>query len=227
MNLVTFLSGFLFLGWLLIPFTFLVFIISLIFFCVFLYFAIRRKNFRIFKTFLLFDGIILGFLILMCGLVVYASMPPSSEKFISNYFDNKESFNNLVKRIQIDQKKGLERIDDTWTRPSNLASIGISNSDLKWYRNEFEKLGIPRGFYAFPDHILFIAYTFGLSVSGSDSGYVYSESPPKNYFKENCGYSLEPFKDLKDYKGCNGYTRSYTIYQKIDENWYIYDSLED
>ena len=152
---------------------------------------------------------------------------PSNEELIKNYQENKTEFNTLVKRIQVDQKKGLERIDDDWTRPADIKSIGLTEQDLGSYREEFKKLNTPRGFYSFPGRIDFVAHTSGISISGSSKGYLYSLKEPQNYFKENCGYSLKPFKDLKEYKGCNGYASSYTIYQQIDKNWYIYDELED
>jgi len=155
------------------------------------------------------------------------NMPPSVEKLSQNYFNHKREFNELAKRVLEDQQKGLERIDNTWTRPNDLTKIGLTYEDISNYRKAFEKLSIPRGFYAFPEKVIFIAHTSGLSISGTSMGYTYSIKTPTNYFKENCGYSTEPLKHLDDYKGCSGYAKSYTIHQKIDDNWYIYEEFED
>lgn len=183
----------------------------------------RKKRFYSLKIYLTVVGIMVG----IVAILILATLPPSEKKLIDNYNENKTAFHALAQRIQEDQKKGLERIDDTWTRPENVNTIGLNGQDIANYRRDLKKLDIERGFYAYPDTIEFMAHASGLAVSGSSIGYVYTTVTPQNYFKEDCGYSLEPFKNIRDYKGCNGYTQSYKIYQQIDKNWYLYEELED
>lgn len=186
-----------------------------------------KKRFNSLKYVLLSVLITYGILFSILFLSLYINRQPSPQDLKKHYFQNKTELNILAEKIQTDQKKGLERVDETWTRPSDVNTIGLTQKDINDYRNELNKLKIPRGFYAFPDRIDFILHTSGLSISGTSTGYVYAEVEPQNYFKENCGYSLQPFNDLSDYKGCDGYTKSYKIYQKIDDNWYIFQDLED
>ncbi len=187
----------------------------------------KKKRFHLLRYYFIQLFIVASIFVVLYKITFFINKPPTTEELINNYQKNKTEFNNLAEQIQIDQKKGLERVDDTWTRPTDVQSIGLTDQDIVIYRDEFKKLSIPRGFYSFPDRIIFLAHTSGISVSGSSEGYLYSIEEPQNYFKENCGYSLKPFKDLREYKGCNGYTRSYTIYQQIDKNWYVYEEVED
>ncbi len=215
-------TSLIFIGILLIPQIGILFLIGLV---ISIILDIKKRRFKFSKIALITITSTIGLIIGIFWLLDYLARPPSTKDLTENYFRHKTEFNQLAHRIQIDQKKGLERVDNDWTRPENVTTIGLSGDDIKNYRSEFGKLGIPRGFYAYQDSVDFIAYAFGLSVSGSDMGYLYSEKLPQNYFKKNCGYSLKPFKRLEDYKGCQG-SGAYTIYQKIDNNWYIYDELE-
>jgi len=201
--------------------------LSIIFTIVFAILDIRKKKFRYLKKFLIIDGIVFVIYLLITGLVFYVFRPPAAEKLVQNFNENKENFRVLNEKILIDQKKGLERVDDTWTRPGNLESIGLNNKDVKDYRDDFKRLGVPRGFYSYPDKVMYVVYTSGLSISGSSRGYLYSIEEPKNYFKKNCGYSERPLKNIDDFGGCEGYAASYTIYQQIDKDWYIYEDFED
>ncbi len=215
------------IGILALALIFLLFPISICLIVVFGYFDFHQKRFYLLKRFLITIGIIYCILIAIIIAGAVLSLPPTGHTLTENYFQHKKEFNLLVNKIQIDQKKGLERVGDDWTRPSDITKIGLTQENISDYRREFKILSIPRGFYAYPDRINFVAYATGLSISGSSMGYLYSTKTPKNYFEENCGYSLEPFKDLKQYRGCNGHYQSYTIYQPIDRNWYIYDDLTD
>jgi hypothetical protein len=150
---------------------------------------------------------------------------PTGKQLSVNYINNKIAFNELVQKIEADQKKGLERIDVTWTRPEDVTTIGMTSAEVEVYRETFKKLVIPRGFYAFNDRVELMAGASGLSISGRSIGYVYTNKEPVNYFKHSCGYSEKPLADIDSFKNCS--ISSYTIYQKIDDNWYLYDEYED
>jgi len=221
-NIISFILFFL-LSLSLIPLA----ICAIVLFIISAYKDYRKKRFYLLRYYFIGLLIVIVVFVALFAITLLINKAPTEEELIRNYNTNKTEFNNLVKRIQIDQKIGLERVDDDWTRPENVTSIGLTEQDIVNYRNDFRNLNIPRGFYAFSDRIDFIAHTSGLSISGSSEGYLYSTIEPKNYFKKNCGYSLKPFNDLREYKGCKGYTHSYTIYQPIDKNWFIYKDYED
>ena len=84
---------------------------------------------------------------------------------------NEAEFERLLTMIRADKK--LERVDDTWTRPEDPSTIGLTPARMRSYRKLFSTLGIPRGFYAFhdPERFTFLASTRGLSVTGSAKGY--------------------------------------------------------
>ncbi len=212
----------------LILFFFLVYLpVSFLLLVIFTWFGFKKKKFHILRKLLIIDGAIFLLTICLIATILYLSRPPATQKLSNNYFQNKDRFNILVGRILTDQKKGLVRVDDNWTEPDNLRQIGLNSSDIDSYREELIRLSIPRGFYAYPNEVRFIAYAYGLSVSGRSKGYLYSISKPKNFFKRNCGYPSEPLKSLDHFKGCEGGSGSYTIYQQIDKNWYIYEDYED
>lgn len=200
---------------------------SVIFLVIFTLVDLHKKKFHFLKRFLLVDGVILLCYLILLGLNIYISRPPSAEKLTENYFEHKEELVSLNVRILSHQKKGLERVDNSWTRPDNLKRIGLDQEDIEDYRSNFKKLNVPRGFYAYPDQIVYVVYAYGLSVSGTSRGYLYSKKQPKNFFKKNCGHSERPLKKIDDFSGCEGYATSYTIYQQIDENWYIFEDYED
>ena len=122
--------------------------------------------------------------LLVCAALVWASgyllwqafQPPSDGAMIANLARNRAAFERLLAMIHED--RGLERVDIDWTRPDNLASIGISAERIAAYRRLMREIGITRGFYAFEprNEISFIAYAAGLSIRGSSKSYVWSPS---------------------------------------------------
>lgn len=151
---------------------------------------------------------------------------PSEEWLISNFNDHEDEFMRLIDDLAHDRQKGLKRIGDTWTDPSDPESIGISEQKIADYRETFEKLGVRSTVYLFDDHYIFAASPSGLSVSGSSKGYYYSEAEPQNYFKEGCGKSTKPVESIDTFENCVG-GHSYVIYQHIKGNWYLYYEYED
>lgn len=127
---------------------------------------------------------------LLLGLLVLASAgafalfvlgPPSDQELIDNLHAQRATFEQLVRMIQEDPQ--LERYDNdwlhSWTRPGDLASIGVSAARLAEYERLLARAHIARGFYSFDGGatITFVAYASGLSVSGMSKGYVYTRQP--------------------------------------------------
>jgi hypothetical protein len=170
-----------------------------------------KKFFKFFaKAMAVFVLAIVG---LFFGLRYWMSHP-SDESLIKNFEKNQSAFNELVGMIRED--KELERVDDNWTRPDSPASIGISSERIAKYRQIFNELKIPRGFYSFmnPTRIEFIASASGLSVSGSSKGYAFLENKPDLVVE-----------DLDNYHSPDG--RSFTAYRQLSGNWYLVYDFED
>jgi hypothetical protein len=126
---------------------------------------------------------------------------------IRNLEEHRAVFEHLIAMIRED--KGLERVDDDWTRPDDPASIGVSPERIAEYRRLFAEAGIPRGFYSFNDAttIIFMAYASGLSVSGSSKSYVFTAKTPEELTDE----PLDKF-----HHGGKGAVR-----RRIGEHWYL------
>ncbi|HYX72053.1 MAG TPA: hypothetical protein VE732_04725 [Nitrososphaera sp.] len=135
----------------------------------------------------------------------------SDEELIANFQAHRSEFNQLLEMIS--QDKGLQRVDDNWTRPENPQTIGISQERIDAYRKLFGSAGVPRGFYAFHDEGVFefIASAQGLAVSGSSKGYIYSTNPLTRVVANLDNYHL---LENKPY--------GYPIYRHIEGNWYLF-----
>jgi len=142
------------------------------------------------------------------------SSHPSDQTLLDNFTKHEQDFGKLVAMIWTD--KQLQRVDATGTNPGDLQSIGVSPERISEYRTLFSRLSIPRGFYAFhnPERFTFLASAQGLSVSGSAKGYAYLEDKPDLVVT-----NLEAY--------CPADGRSFTAYQHIKGNWYLYFDYED
>ena len=142
------------------------------------------------------------------------SSHPSDQSLLDSFQKHEQDFDKLVGMVRKDN--GLQRVDDIWTNPGDLTSIGVSDERIQKYRDLFAKLAIPRGFYAShdPERFTFLASTRGLSVSGSAKGYAYLEEKPDLVVRS-----------LDTYWPDDG--RSFTAYQHIKGNWYLYFDFED
>ena len=156
-------------------------------------------------------SLILLSLLCLCGC---ESSHPKDQTLLDNFKKHERDFEKLITMLRRDKK--LQRVDDTWTRPSDPQSIGVSKERIREYRALFSKLSIPRGFYAFhdPERFTFIASTHGLSVSGSAKGYAYLAEKPDLVVS-----------NLESYWSERG--QSFTAYQHIKGNWYLYFDFED
>jgi hypothetical protein len=139
---------------------------------------------------------------------------PSDAALIQNFNQREAAFEGLLTMIRADQ--GLERVDNTWTRPGDPSTIGITPERIRSYRKLFSTLGIPRGFHAShnPERFTLVASARGLSVSGSGKGYVYTVEKPSSIVT-----------NLDTYWPADG--RSFTAYRHIKGNWYLYFDFED
>ena len=139
---------------------------------------------------------------------------PKDDALIQNFEAHEADFERLLTMLRADRK--LERVDDTWTRPKDPSTIGVTPKRIKAYRKLFSTLGIPRGFYAFhdPERFTLLASTRGLSVTGSDKGYAYMAQKPDLVVT-----------NLDTYWSEDG--QSFTAYRHIKGSWYLYFDYED
>jgi len=139
---------------------------------------------------------------------------PKDDTLLLNFTQNEVMFEQLVTMLREDKK--LERVDDTWTKPDDPATIGVTKERVESYRALFSKLGIPRGFYAFhdPERFTLLASAHGLSVSGSAKGYAYMVQKPDLVVAS-----------LDDYWSADG--SSFTAYRHTKGNWYLCFDYED
>ncbi len=150
----------------------------------------------------------------------------TNEELITYFYNHYSEFNKLNEDLLIYAERGLNRIDDNWTRPDDLTSIGIDNNKLNTFREIFKSLDIPRGISCDYDSISYITYTYGFSISGESTGYYYSILEPANFIRNNAEkIQKEPFQNLDSIKLPS--SASYHLFIKLEKNWYIYNEYED
>ena len=119
--------------------------------------------------------------------------------------------------------KQLGRVAPDFTRPDDPAKIGVSPERIARYRKLLSSARVSSGIegYGPKGEVLFHVSSRGLSISGSSKGIVWCEKPP------------EPprllLDDLDAYlaKTFPGQPKSFTAYQRIEGNWYLYYDHED
>lgn len=137
---------------------------------------------------------------------------PSSEELINNFYTHRAEFDRLLQMAIEDQE--LNRVAYNFTRPEDPELIGITQERLNEYRLLFHKLNLEAGIENHNYRVWFIASSSGLSISGSAKGYIYTEVHPDLVVE-----------DLDSYDSADG--RSFTAYQQIKGNWYLYYDYED
>jgi hypothetical protein len=132
----------------------------------------------------------------------------SDEELIANFKTHEAEFNQLRDMIMAD--KYLYRVDYNWTKPEDPKTIGVSDERIATYRKMFVKLGIPRGFYFYPDsgEVKFLSSAQGLSVSGSSKSYVWLKQTPSGLVDSIDTHRTKP-------------GATYPVYRHITGNWYL------
>ncbi len=147
--------------------------------------------------------------LLLNGRGVFQAHPPTST-LILNFQNHRAEFNQLLQMFL--QDKSAERIAPAFTRPANAPSP----AELAEYRALFTRLGLQVGIEGYGEkrQVFFIASTFGLSVSGSGKGYAYCVERPALVVD-----------DIDHYRSPDG--KSFTAFQHIEGNWYLYFDYAD
>jgi hypothetical protein len=117
-------------------------------------------------------------------------------------------------------------VDDTWTKPEDPATIGVSAARIADYRARFHRLGIPRGFEAYggPEHIIFLAWVQGITVAGSAKGYAWCEKAPENLVPDLDAAWEENHREYlkKNQQQPNHWEKHLDFYRHIEGNWYLH-----
>jgi hypothetical protein len=125
-------------------------------------------------------------------------------ELISDFLAHQTEFESLIAMIQSDRL--ITRIDDTWTLPSDLNSIGVTDARLAEYRNLFKRLGIFRGFSADPkrEEIRLLVSCQGMVARGSCKSFVYFKNPPKKVVTNLDVFSKDDGTDGSWYRHIQG-----------------------
>lgn len=141
---------------------------------------------------------------------------PTAQQLIVNFRNNQADFERLLLLFKSDNQLGRVAYDFTRSASFTTTTADVPPERLNTYRALFTRLHLEAGIEGYGDKrtVYFIASTQGLSVSGSAKGYVYSIDRP------------EPVvENIDAYWPADG--RSFTAYQLIEGNWYLYFEYED
>ncbi len=141
---------------------------------------------------------------------------PPDDEMIQNFIRHRSDFERLLEMVRAD--KYLQRVDDNWTDPKDPNGIGVTPERIAAYRELFAKCSVPRGFEAFrrDEQILFIASAAGMATGGSSKSYAYRPNPP---------LPAETVTVIDTYKP--KHRKSFTIYRRIADNWYLCYEYDD
>ncbi len=144
----------------------------------------------------------------------------SDAKLISNFQSHESEFDHLIQMAKEDPHVVRIASDFTWLDsdyhwPRPDSQIGFSKERWDEYRSMFSKLGLNGGLAWSRDGSIFLtASAKGLTIAGSEKGYVYSVKPLSPTFD-----SLDNMhEEIKNGK----VTPGLPVYRKIKEGWYLY-----
>lgn len=146
---------------------------------------------------------------------------PSSATLIQQWRDHRQELEETLHMFLADKELG--RVAPTFTRPEAPSTVGVSVERIARYRTLLKSAGISDGIegYGRKDDIWFRVSDRGLSISGSAKGIVWCSKPPQSpkiLVDDLDGYLKKMFP---------GHHNSFTAYQRIDGNWYLYYDYED
>ncbi len=148
----------------------------------------------------------------VCGLAVAMlfALPisgphPSDDEMIRSFREHKQDYETLLQMFQLDA--GLDRLGDLagdW--PENPVDVGVDEARLTRYRSLMLQLDVHSLERYIDNQVLFVTSTFGLAVSGSMKGYVYSEKPPTPLVGDTERDAVGPIGE---------------VYRHIEGGWYL------
>ena len=146
---------------------------------------------------------------------------PSSATLIRQWRAHRMAYDETLQMFLADKELG--RVAPDFTRPHDPTTIGVAADRIARYRKLLSRAGVSAGIEGYDpkEEVWYHISTRGLSISGSSKGIVWRSKPPE-----------EPLLLLDDLdaflaKTFPGHPKSFTAYQRIEDNWYLYYDYED
>jgi hypothetical protein len=140
--------------------------------------------------------------VVLVALMMSGPSHPSDETMIRYFQENRRQFVELLQMFQKDS--GLDSVGELAANsPDNPQTVGGDEMRIQQYLTLRKQLNVQTIERNYNNEVLFITSTYGLSVSGSRKGYVYSETPPTSITTADAKPTGEAY----------GY---------IEGNWYLY-----
>lgn len=119
--------------------------------------------------------------------------------------------------------KELGRVAPDFTRPEDPSKAGVTAERIARYRKLLSAAGVASGIEGYDpkNQVWYHISSRGLSISGSSKGVVWRSTPPEA--PELLVDDLDAFLA----KTFPGHSRSFTAYQRLEGNWYLYYDYED
>lgn len=147
---------------------------------------------------------------------------PSDSKLVKHFLDHEKIFNQLIEMSNQDPKvvriaDNFTRLKNNWNWPRSDNELGFSKERWEEYKLLFKKVGLEAGLTRqitkTDDVIIFFTISAnGLSVSGSEKGYVYSLA------------ELGPLYNSLDHLSQKDIPQGTPAYKRLKEHWYLYYS---
>ena len=146
---------------------------------------------------------------------------PSSATLIQQWRDHRKEFDETLQMFLADTALG--RVAPDFTRPEDPTTIGVRPERIARYRQLLRSAGVASGIegYAPKNMVWYRVSDRGLSISGSSKGIIWrSETPgaPDLLLDDLDAFLAKTFP---------GHHRSFTAYQRLEGNWYLYYDYED
>ena len=146
---------------------------------------------------------------------------PSSGTLIEQWRDHRKEFDEALQMFLADKELG--RVAPDFTRPEDPTKVGVTAERIARYRQLLRSAGVASGIegYAPKAQIWFHVSSRGLSISGSSKGIVWRSAPPDQ--TDLLVEDLDAFLA----KTFPGHPKSFTAYQRLEGDWYLYYDYED
>ncbi len=176
-----------------------------------------RDDLRYCRNIGLFLLMVLG---AICGVELWFVGPyhPSDAKLVGNYYQHEAEFNRLAEAL-VNEK----RIYFVWSDAKGTAGCQLvdrsqvyaaSDNSCRNVVQMAKDIGIESGLFAGHEPLYLPVSRWGLSVSGSEKGYLYSSDVTQRYLPAQ-------IVNDTDHPSVKGFA---TVLHHIEGNWYIYYS---
>ena len=144
-------------------------------------------------------------------LVSACEFAPSDDSLRKNFVEHRAEFDALVAMIHHDSSLGA--VEEGWTLPEDVASIGLKVERIEDYRRRLASVGCS-GFMqnSRSGAIYFTAWSRGFIWAGAAKDFVYSPAAPPY------GQHVE---SLDAYRPTYGGGGAIELYRSLDNGWYL------